>query len=161
MSTQCSKLYKSLEENKMQLNSLPKITKKRLKRVGRGHGSGRGKTSGRGTKGQKARRKIALSFEGGALPLVKRLPFLRGRGRNKIFKNSTIHINVGKLNLLPAKSVVDLESLLKYGIVKDEAKKTGVKILGNGELKVALKVRLPVSAGGKKKIEKAHGTVET
>lgn len=144
----------------MQLNSLPGITDRKLKRVGRGHGSGRGKTSGRGTKGQKARRKIALSFEGGALPLIKRLPFLRGRGKNKAFKPRPVGVNVEKLNLLPSKSVVDLESLLKYGIVGKEAKKTGVKIIGNGQLSVALTVKLPLSSGARQKIEKAHGTVD-
>ncbi len=65
----------------MKLSSLTKITKTRKKRLGQGHGSGRGKTAGRGTKGQKARRNIPLTFEGGALTLIKRLPFMKGKGK--------------------------------------------------------------------------------
>lgn len=144
----------------MKLSSLPKTTERSLKRVGRGHGSGRGKTSGRGTKGQKARRNIALAFEGGALPLVKRLPFLRGRGRNKIIKLKPITVKLSSLNTLPKNSVVDIESLIKYGIVESVASKHGVKILSNGDLNVALKVKLPLSSNAKKKIEKAGGTIE-
>lgn len=67
----------------MNIHSLPKIVKRSKKRLGRGHGSGKVKTSGRGTKGQKARGKLPLGFEGGQTPLVKRLPYLRGKGRNK------------------------------------------------------------------------------
>ena len=72
----------------MKLESLPKTTERRKKRLGLGHGSGRGKTAGRGTKGQRARGKIPISFEGGAIPLIKRLPFMRGKGKNKSFKKS-------------------------------------------------------------------------
>ena len=144
----------------MELSNLPKITKKGLRRVGRGHGSGRGKTAGRGTKGQKARRNIPLAFEGGTLPLVKRLPFLRGRGRNKVFKPHPIAINVANLNKLPKKSAVDVDALIKYGIVKEVAKKQGVKILSNGDLDVPLLVKLPVTRGARKKIEKAGGRIE-
>jgi large subunit ribosomal protein L15 len=144
----------------MDLSNLPKITTKSFRRVGRGHGSGRGKTAGRGTKGQKARRNIPLAFEGGALPLVKRLPFLRGRGRNKVFKPKPIEITISRLNALPKKSKVDIDTLIKHGLVKDNAKKQGVKILSNGDLAVPLIVRLPVSDSARKKIEKAGGTVE-
>ena len=69
----------------MNLNQLPKIKKTSKKRLGQGHGSGKVKTSGRGTKGQKARNKVPMYFEGGALPLIKRLPYRRGKGRNKSF----------------------------------------------------------------------------
>lgn len=144
----------------MELSNLPKITTKRMRRVGRGHGSGRGKTAGRGTKGQKARGNIPLAFEGGALPLVKRLPFLRGRGRNKVFKPHPIAINVLSLNKLPKKSVVDADTLIKHGIVRGAARYQGVKILSEGELTIPLTVKLQVSAGARKKIEKAGGSVE-
>ena len=145
----------------MQLHQLPKITTKPRRRLGQGHGSGRGKTSGRGTKGQNARNKVPLFFEGGALPLRKRLPFLRGKGRNKVFKKHPIAINVKALNLLPAKTIVDVESLIKAGVVDGaQAKLFGVKILGEGELTVALTVKLPVSGGARSKIEKTGGTVE-
>lgn len=139
---------------------LGKITTKKLRRVGRGHGSGRGKTSGRGMKGQKARRNISLGFEGGALPLIKRLPFRRGKGRNNPIKPKPVVVNIKALNLLPAKAVVDIETLIKHNIVvASEAKKFGVKILGDGELKNAVTVKLPVTNSAKRKIEKAGGSV--
>ncbi len=145
----------------MKLSELPKITTRKKRRVGRGHGSGRVKTAGRGTKGQKARGKIPLAFEGGALPLVKRLPFIRGRGRNKSFKKKPIIINVKALNLLPANSIVDVACLIKHRIIEEEeGKEFGVKILGDGQLQVLLTVKLPVSKGARKKIEKAGGKVE-
>ncbi|TSC54380.1 MAG: large subunit ribosomal protein L15 [Microgenomates group bacterium LiPW_16] len=146
----------------MKLNELPKITKKPKKRVGRGAGSGRGKTAGRGTKGQKAREKIKLGFEGGQLPLIKRLPLKRGKGRNKPIKPGPIIVNVKYLNILPKNTEVDLETLIKARIVKeDEARSFGVKILGDGELLLPLTVKLPCSGGAKEKIEKAGGKVTT
>lgn len=66
----------------MNLSQLPKIVHRSKKRIGRGHGSGKVKTAGRGSKGQKARGKIPAGFEGGQLPLIKRLPLLRGKGKN-------------------------------------------------------------------------------
>ncbi len=143
----------------MELLKLPKITQKRLRRVGRGHGSGRGKTAGRGTKGQKARTNVPLAFEGGALPLVKRLPFLKGRGRNKVTSPHEIVVNISRLNMLPKKTTVDIDTLIKYGIVKSVAKKHGIKILSSGDLNVPLLIKLPVSKQARKKIEKAGGTV--
>lgn len=144
----------------MKLSKLPKITAKRKKRVGLGHGSGRVKTSGRGTKGQKARGKIPARFEGGSLPLIKRLPMRRGKGRNKVFKKKPIAINVKFLNRLPKKSVVDIKALIEHGIVhKDDAQIYGIKILGEGELTVGLTVKLPTSKGARTKIEAAGGEV--
>lgn len=146
----------------MELNKLPKITKRKKKRLGLGHGSGRVKTSGRGTKGQKARNKVPLYFEGGALSLIKRLPFQRGKARNKVFKRKPIGINVKYLNLLEKNTSVDIKALVSKNIVKDEdARLYGVKILGDGELKVALTVLLPVTKGAAKKIEKAGGKVQS
>lgn len=145
----------------MNLSSLRKITKKRQKRLGQGHGSGRGKTAGRGTKGQKARRKIPLTFEGGALTLIKRLPFMRGKRKNKSFKNGPIIVNVKVLNLLKKGTTVDIKSLIENRIVDpDYAKRYGVKILGDGDLNVSLIVKLPMSKGAAKKILKAGGKVE-
>lgn len=141
--------------------NLPKIKTKKMKRLGQGHGSGRGKTSGRGTKGQNARSSRALSFEGGALPLIKRLPFRRGKGRNFSLKTTPIVLNIKALNLLPAKSIVDIETLIKHNIVTGpDAKKFGVKILGDGELKQALTIKLPISKSARAKVEKAGGTCE-
>lgn len=145
----------------MQLNTLPKTTKTSLRRLGQGHGSGRGKTGGRGTKGQKARGKIPIHFEGGALTLIKRLPFRRGKGKNKVFKNKPIALNVKVLNLFPKDTVVDLNTLINKKIVDAaQGKMYGVKILGDGDLSVALTVKLPVSKGAMEKIKKAGGTVQ-
>lgn len=145
----------------MQLDSLTKTTQRGKKRLGQGHGSGRVKTSGRGTKGQNARSSRALSFEGGALPLIKRLPFRRGKGRNKVFKKKPMVVNVSALALLKKDSVVDMDALIKNRIVKeDDARVYGVKILGDGELNVSLIVKLSVSKGARKKIEKAGGKIE-
>lgn len=146
----------------MQLDNLVSTTTKGKKRLGQGEGSGRGKTGGRGTKGQKARGKVPLFFEGGALPLIKRLPFRRGKGRNKVFKRRPLIINVKILNLLPKNTRVDIKVLTENNLVdKGHAERYGVKILGDGELTLPLTVALPVSKGALKKIEKAGGKVET
>lgn len=145
----------------MKLSSLTKITKTRHKRLGQGHGSGRGKTGGRGTKGQNAKGDRPLSFEGGALTLIKRLPFMRGKGKNKSFKNKQVTINIKDLNMLKKSSVVDIKTLIENKIVRPGlAKKNGVKILGDGKLTVSLSVKLPVSKGALKKIEQAGGIVK-
>jgi large subunit ribosomal protein L15 len=145
----------------MKLNNLHKITKKTKKRLGQGHGSGRVKTSGRGTKGQNARSSRSLSFEGGALPLIKRLPFRRGKGKNKVFKKQPIILNLNVLNLLKPGSVVDLKSLISNNIVEEqEAKVYGVKILGDGVIKTKLTIKLPISKSAAEKIKKAGGRVE-
>lgn len=145
----------------MELNNLISIKKNGKKRLGQGHGSGRGKTAGRGTKGQKARNKVPIYFEGGAVPLIKRLPFRRGKMRNKVFRKKPLVINLASLNLLPKNAVVDLELLVKHNIISEsDAKVYGVKILGDGELQNALTVKLPVSEGALEKIKKAGGTVE-
>lgn len=143
------------------MENLPKIKTKKLRRLGQGHGSGRGKTAGRGMKGQNARSSRALSFEGGALPLIKRLPFRRGKGRNYSLNSKPLTVNLKVLNILPAKSVVDIETLIKHNIVvASEAKKFGVKILGDGELKNILTIKLPISNSARKKVEKVGGSVE-
>lgn len=145
----------------MQLHTLPKITQRRKKRVGRGAGSGKGKTSGRGTKGQAARYTVKLLFEGGQLPLIKRLPLLRGKGINRPVGKKPFIINLKYLNLLPSKTVVDFESLKKHNIIGKDVKDLLVKILGEGELTKSLTVRLPCSKSAAKKIVKAGGTVDS
>lgn len=144
----------------MDLARLPRIKTKSKRRMGRGLGSGRGKTAGRGTKGQKARGKISLWFEGGALPLIKRLPKLRGRERNKPVRPKTLGINISKLSAFPKNTIIDKEALVKQKIVKP-GKALSVKVLGKGEINVPLIVRLPTSLSVRKKIEKAGGRVET
>ena len=139
----------------MNLSKLPKIVERPKKRLGRGHGSGKVKTSGRGTKGQKARENIKLTFAGSSLQAswLKRLPLMRGKGKNKSFAKKPTVVNVRYLNTLKTNSEVTLESLKKARIVGNDV--TRVKILGDGDLNVALVIKLPVSKGAAKKIAKA------
>lgn len=141
----------------MRISDLPSITTKRKKRLGRGHGSGKVKTSGRGTKGQKARGSMPPGFEGGQSPLFKRLPYLRGKGRNRSMKPRAFPIAAGKLNGLPDGTVVTLETLKKYRMIGEDVSR--VKLLGGGKLTVGLKVKVPCSASVKEAIIKAGGTV--
>lgn len=145
----------------MELYSLEKITKSAKKRLGQGHGSGHGKTAGRGTKGQKARNKIPIDFEGGALPLIKRLPFMRGKGKNKAFSKKPIIVNLKALNLLKRTNVADLKTLIKNKIVcEKDAKMYGVKILGDREISIPLTIKLPISKRAAAKVEKIGGKIE-
>lgn len=145
----------------IQLSQLPKIVEKRKKRLGQGHGSGRGKTAGRGTKGQKARAKMSLTFRVSGLSLIRRLPLVRGKYRNKPNKHKPIAVNVKYLNLLPANSIVNIDTLAKNHIVDaTEAALCGVKILSEGKLEVPLIVKLPCSKKAAKKIGAAGGKLE-
>lgn len=147
----------------MQLNNLPKTVGKKKKIIGRGRGSGKGgHTVGRGTYGQKAREKIPLGFEGtkAKKSVLKRLPLRRGKGKFKPLKPGPIVVNLKYLNLFEKNEIVDLNSLVKKGIIKKkEGEKFGVKILGDGEINIPLKVALPCSKGAAKKIEKAGGKI--
>lgn len=144
----------------MKLEKLPKIKTKSKKRVGRGIASGKGKTAGRGTKGQKARGKISIThphYEGGQRPLFKRLPYRRGKGNSKISKKPIV-VKLGAINLMPKSVTVNLESLIKYRIVDEkEARKFGVKILGDGNISGSYKFEVPTSKNAARKIEKAGG----
>ncbi len=137
---------------------------KHEKRLGRGHGSGRGKTAGRGTKGQKARTggTIHRAFNGGQTRLSKRLPFLRGLGNSNIaFRDDYAIINVGELSAMEADTYVTAELLVEQGMLSNTEGKGLFKVLGDGELTVALKVRAhKVSSGARSKIEAAGGTIE-
>lgn len=149
----------------MKLNTLPKIKSKSAKRVGRGHGSGRGKTAGRGTKGQNVRSPLPIThphFEGGTRPLYKRIPYRRGKGNPQISKKPLI-VNLKALNFLPKEvESVDLETLIKYRIIeREDAKKFGVKILGDGQLSRPLTILLPISKSAAVKIAKIGGKVES
>ncbi|WP_281677720.1 50S ribosomal protein L15 [Eggerthia catenaformis] len=144
----------------MRLNELTYTegARKKRKRVGRGTSSGSGKTSGRGQKGQGARSGGGKKpgFEGGQTPLFRRLP---KRGFTNINRKEYAIVNVEALNNFEANSVVDTESLINAGLVKKEL--DGVKILGNGELKVALTVKAKkFSASAVKAIEAAGGKTE-
>ena len=126
-------------------------------RRGRGHGSGNGKTAGKGHKGQKARSGAPRpGFEGGQMPLYRRLPKRGFTNRNT---KEIVSINVDMLNRFEDNTDVTVELLLESGVVS--AAKDGVKILGNGELTKKLNVKANAfSASAKEKIEAAGGTVE-
>jgi large subunit ribosomal protein L15 len=130
------------------------------KRVGRGLGSGHGRYSTKGSKGQKARSGPGIHpyFEGGQLPLVRRLAGKRGFS-NKIFRNEYEVINVNQLDSFPVGSVVGREEFVKARLLKASAKR--IKILGTGELGRALTVKADkFSQTAKQKIEAAGGKVE-
>ena len=140
----------------MSLSKLEKITQRTKKRVGRGESSGKGKTSGRGMKGQKARGKIPLSFEGGQLPLIKRLPFQRGVGNRR--SREKLAVQLSALGVFAADAKVDLESLVEKGIIQvaDKAKK--IKIVA-GKIDKPIHLSLPATKEAKRLIEKVKGTV--
>ena len=144
------------------MSELPKTVSRRKKRVGRGYGSGKGgHTVGRGQKGQKSRSKIGVLFEGVKVKksFLKRLPLRRGKGKFRS-KDKPVIVKLGYLNLLPVSSKVDVEMLVKKGIVdRSDAAKYGVKILGDGDLKKKLTILLPISKSAAKKVEKAGGKV--
>jgi large subunit ribosomal protein L15 len=146
----------------MRLHDLqpPKGSTKARIRVGRGHGSGKVKTAGKGTKGQKARAGggVPPYFEGGQLPLIRKLPYRRGF--TNPFRVPFREVNVRDLAAFPAGSTVGPEEFEIAGVLRG---KTGpVKVLGLGELSIALTVRADrFSAGARDKIQAAGGTVET
>ena len=144
----------------MKLHELSPVvgSKKAVKRIGRGHGSGQGKTAGKGHKGQKARSggSIRPGFEGGQMPLQRRLP---KRGFNNIFAKTIVAVNVGSLNKFEDGAVVDTQALVDAGLVKNSF--DGVKILGNGNLTKKLEVKVNAySVSAKEKIEAAGGKAE-
>lgn len=129
------------------------------KRRGRGYGSGHGHTSGHGNKGQKARAGggVKPGFEGGQLPLIKRLP--RKRGFTNIFREEYSIINLDRLNVFDKDAEVDAAALQKAGLI-DSLKKP-VKVLANGSIDRALVVKAnKFSAAARQKIEAAGGRVE-
>lgn len=132
--------------------------RRKVKRVGRGPGSGIGKTSGRGEKGQKSRSGYSRrrDFEGGQMPLVRRLP---KRGFVNPFRTTYRTVNVERLNRFDAGSVVTPESLQDAGLLKKG--RDEVKVLGNGEITVSLTVRAhKFTKAAEEKIRKAGGSIE-
>ena len=147
----------------MYLNSLNYKVKTKKIRLGRGIGSGKGKTSGRGHKGQKARSGIAIkSFEGGQMPLYRRLP---KRGFNPIVKNKIGKINLGTLQTfienkkIKPSDKIDLDLLKKLKIINKNIVK--IKILGSGEIKEKINVHADlISKSAKEKLDKIGGIVQ-
>jgi large subunit ribosomal protein L15 len=133
-------------------------SRRKRKRVGRGPGSGHGKTSCRGHKGQKARSggRTRPGFEGGQMPLHRRLP---KRGFTNIFKEEYNIINIRDLNRFAPNSSLDQETLKEVRLIKSD--RDGVKLLGSGEISFPLIIKVhKVSKTAKEKIESAGGTVE-
>ena len=152
----------------LNLSSLkPAQARKDRKRVGRGLGSGKGRYSGRGIKGQKSRsgsHKMRVGFAGGQMPIYMRLGKQRGATSKDAmpigpFRTSTVPVNVGALDRFDDGAEVTPESLVEVGLIKNT--KTDVKLLGSGELKKSLTVRVhAISETAYKKVQKAGGKVE-
>ena len=144
------------------LNITGKVTKKKI-RVGRGIGSGKGKTSGRGVKGQKSRSGVAIkSFEGGQMPLYRRLP---KRGFNPIDKINVAIMNLEKIQsfidqkTINSNDMINAELLKKLKLINKNSQK--LKILGTGEIKVKINIEADlISKSAMEKLEKAGGTVQ-
>ncbi|MBQ9029864.1 MAG: 50S ribosomal protein L15 [Parasporobacterium sp.] len=125
-------------------------------RRGRGHGSGNGKTAGKGHKGQKARSgRPRIGFEGGQMPLYRRLPKRGFTNRNT---KDIVAVNIAALDRFEDGAEVTVDSLMDLGIVKNP--RDGVKIIGNADLSKKLTVKVMTSEGAKAKIEAAGGTCE-
>src|SRR5690242_18407238 len=144
----------------MQLNTIkPAIgSNKNRKRIGRGTGSGHGKTATKGHKGQKARSggSIKPGFEGGQMPMHRRLP---KRGFNPLTKKEYAVVNLCQLDIFEAGSVVDAEALIKSGCIG--GLKDGIKVLATGEITKALTIKAhKFSASAREKITAAGGTIE-
>ena len=134
---------------------------KATKRLGRGIGSGTGKTSGKGHKGQWARSGggVRPGFEGGQMPIARRVP---KRGFNHVGKKVYVIVNLANLANLPEGTVVDYGFVMANGLAKEVKNNSGLKVLGNGEISVALTVKAAkFSASAKAAIEAAGGTAET
>lgn len=143
----------------MNLSSLkpPEGSRKKRKRIGRGDGSGHGGTSTKGHKGQNARSggRVRPGFEGGQMPLSRRLP---KRGFRNPFRRNIVIINIDQLKRFPEGSVVDKTSLLEAGLVKRTG--DGIKVLGKGNIDYPISVKVDmISRGAKDKIEAAGGSI--
>ena len=144
----------------MKLNELlpPEGSRGTRKRVGRGVGSGQGKTAGRGTKGHNSRSGggVRPGFEGGQMPLHRRLP---KRGFTNIFKKKIAVINIRDLERFESGSIVDEAALIRAGLVK--GRRDGIKLLGQGEIKIPLTIKVNgVSKNAREKIVAAGGNIE-
>lgn len=143
------------------LHTLTKTKDRSKKRLGRGHGSGKVKTGGRGTKGQRARGSISFRMGLAGVSLTKRLPLFRGKYRNKSHQKKEIIVNLKYLSGALKNAVIDEAYLIKHHIVTKEGVETcGVKILGNGAIEVPLTIQVPISKSAASKVEKAGGSIE-
>ena len=144
------------------LNTTSKVITKKM-RVGRGIGSGKGKTSGRGVKGQKSRSGVAIkSFEGGQMPLFRRLP---KRGFKTISKNKVAKINLDKIQYYIEKKTINSKDVINHKLLKKlkiiNKNTQFLKILGNGDIKDKIKIEADlISNSAKEKLEKNGGTIQ-
>lgn len=141
----------------MKLHELIKIQERGKKRLGRGIGSGKGKTAGRGTKGQKARGDIPIGFSGD-LAFYKKLPRKKGAGNSKISVKPKL-VKLSSLNVFKSRTVVSVNELLEAKIVSQEDLLKGVKILNEGEVEKPLTIKIPMSKNARQKVEKAGGKI--
>jgi len=143
------------------LNTTSKVISKKM-RVGRGIGSGKGKTSGRGVKGQKSRSGVAIkSFEGGQMPLYRRLP---KRGFNPIRKIKIAKINLEKIQTFIDKKIISSSDIINSKLLKDlkiiNKNNQKLKILGTGEIKIKINIEADlISKSAKEKLEKIGGSI--
>ncbi|OGM75553.1 50S ribosomal protein L15 [Candidatus Woesebacteria bacterium RIFOXYB1_FULL_38_16] len=145
------------------MKGLIKVVTRRRKRLGRGYGSGKGgHTVGRGQKGQKARTKVDVLFEGMKVKksLLRRLPIQRGKGKFKTLEKSPMVLNLARLSVFGEGSMVNLSEVIKAKLVDaKEAKSRGVKILGQGNIEKKLQIDLPISKSAALKVVKAGGKI--
>ena len=143
------------------LNTTSKVISKKM-RVGRGIGSGKGKTSGRGVKGQKSRSGVAIkSFEGGQMPLYRRLP---KRGFNPIRKIKIAKINLEKIQTFIDKKIISSSDIINVKLLKElkiiNKNSQQLKILGTGEIKIKINIETDlISKSAKEKLEKIGGSI--
>ena len=146
----------------MKLNNLIKNNKKKI-RVGRGIGSGKGKTSSRGHKGQKSRSGVAIkSFEGGQMPLYRRLP---KRGFNPIKRIKVAKINLDKIQIFLDKKIIDSKELINKDLLKKlkiiNKNSKILKVLGSGEIKEKINIEADlISSSAREKLEKIGGSIQ-
>tara|TARA_A100000164_G_scaffold96429_1_gene83738 strand:+ start:44 stop:499 length:456 start_codon:yes stop_codon:yes gene_type:complete len=144
------------------LNTIDKSLKKKI-RVGRGIGSGKGKTSGRGIKGQKSRSGVAIkSFEGGQMPLYRRLP---KRGFNPIKRIKVAKINLDKIQIFLDKKIIDSKELINKDLLKKlkiiNKNSKILKVLGSGEIKEKINIEADlISSSAREKLEKIGGSIQ-
>jgi large subunit ribosomal protein L15 len=142
----------------MNVHQLPKITERRQKRIGRGHGSGKVKTAGRGQKGQKARGKIRHGFEGGQASIFHRLPFMRGKNRNHSQKGVVVAVSLSKLTEFSSGDTITIASLIEKKVINSSVR--NAKLIGVGPVDKKFTVTgISVSKGARLALEKAGGTI--
>lgn len=144
----------------MDLSTIKRINTKKAKRLGRGESSGKGKTAAKGYKGQKSRGrgKVRLGFEGGQLPLIKRLPFRRGVG-NRLAK-ATLTLTLSHLAVFNSGEIVEEKTLREKGLIKKADKPDLIRIVAKGAIDKPLTIKISVTKGAKTAIEKAKGKIE-